>query len=342
MNKKNLIIATVFVAITATAFKVVDDIITRLGIEQKFVQGNIVSNLIGSFSSSPMETYEDAGGFAGDQPTSFRLPYVPKLKLSTIIAGDKAAAAKELCEYVKKYINSEEFVIEYNKQRESAMPLTDNGTSISTLKGNVIVHQKNINNYKTDTKYVAEQQKQLDEAQKTIDALMEAAKKPFPGKANWEKRYPADPSALVKKRLQEYLQLAGTVDFNAALTAPDKYKVVKFTNPVFEKKSYKWKAIFRAGKEVNDVVTSFVKEWLKGEIISPNKIKMTATTNTNAANAPITNTKPAETAKTTNSESKVEKTKETNAVSNTSKTDSVTAKPKGKGLLNKVKGKIGM
>ena len=57
-----------------------------------------------------METYEDAGGFAGDQPSSFKLPYVPKLKLSTILSGDKSAAATELCEYVKKYINSEESV----------------------------------------------------------------------------------------------------------------------------------------------------------------------------------------------------------------------------------------
>jgi len=342
MKKKSIVIIFLLGTFIASAIKVVDDIIERLGMEQKFVQGNIVSNLVGSFSSSPMETYEDAGGFAGDQPSSFRLPYVPKIKLSTIISGDKAAAAKELCEYVKKYINSEEFVAEYNAQKESAMPLTDNGTTIRTLKGNIIVHQKNINNYKTDTKYVAEQQKQLDEAQKKLDALLEAAKKPFPGKDRWEKRYPADPSILVKKRLQEYLQLAATVDFNAALTAPDKYKVVKFVNPVFEKKSYKWKAIYRAGKDVNDVVTSFVKEWLKGEIISANKIKMTAGTVSSPANTTSSNTKPAESVKPVSTNSKIEVAEESNAVNNKPKTDSVTTKPKGKGLLNKVKGKIGM
>src|SRR5690349_10161597 len=109
MKKKSIVIIFLLGTFVASAIKVVDDIIERLGMEQKFVQGNIVSNLVGSFSSSPMETYEDAGGFAGDQPSSFRLPYVPKIKLSTIISGDKAAAAKELCEYVKKYINSEEF-----------------------------------------------------------------------------------------------------------------------------------------------------------------------------------------------------------------------------------------
>ena len=57
---------------------------------------------------------------------------------------------------------------QYYAQRENAMPLTANGTSLSTLKGNKIVHQKNINNYKTDTKYVAEQQKELDETKKLM------------------------------------------------------------------------------------------------------------------------------------------------------------------------------
>ena len=306
MKKRNYFIALALLTVTVSAWKIADDIITRLGMEQKFVQGNIVSNLVGRFSSSQMEDYDNAD----DQEVSFRLPYIPAPKLSTVISGDKAGAAKELCEYVKKYINSEEFMTEYAAQRESAMPLRDNGTSLSTLKGNKIVNQKNINNYKTDTKYVAEQQKELDETQKRIDALLEAAKKPFPGKANWEKKYPADPTALIKKRLQEYLQLAATVDFNAALTIPDKYKIKKFTNPVYEKKSNKWKAIFRAGKEVNDVLTAFVKEWLKGEIISKEKIKMAdsnteqaqnqppQTTNTNDNNSTVTTT-PAATPTTT-------------------------------------------
>ena len=47
-----------------------------------------------------------------------------------------------------------------------------------------------------------------------------------------------------------------------------------FVNPDYEKKSKKWKAIYRAGKEVNDAVTAFVKDWLKGEIIADVKTKM--------------------------------------------------------------------
>ena len=94
-----------------------------------------------------------------------------------------------------------------------------------------------------------------------MDALTEASKKPFPNKEIWEKTYPADPALLIKKRLQEYLTLAATVDFKATLTGSGKKQV--FTNSAYEKKSLKWKAIYRVGKEVNDVVTAFVKEWMK-------------------------------------------------------------------------------
>ena len=71
--------------------------------------------------------------------------------------------------------------------------------------------------------------------------------------------------------MEAYLALVEKVDFNATLTEPDNYKIRKFTNPAYEKKSPEWKAVYRAGKDVNQVVTEFVKEWLKGEIISSTK-----------------------------------------------------------------------
>jgi hypothetical protein len=272
MKKKKILIAFLLIFITATAWKIADDIITRLGMQEQNAKWYIIRNFIGRFDTGPMDQGIEDGpaNSVYKQLQSFQVP-TAKL-LPAIIAGDKAAAAQELCEYVKKYTNSEEFIIEYKRLREEAMPLVDRGASLATLKKNIEVYQKNINNYKTDIKYVAEQQKQLDETQKRVDALMEAAKKPFPGKDVWEKTYPADPAVAIKKRLQEYVQLATTVDFNAKLIGSGKKQT--FANPVFEKKSLKWKAIFRAGKEVNDVVTTFVKDWLKGEIISANKLKM--------------------------------------------------------------------
>lgn len=293
MKNKNLSISIVAICLLLISFKLADDIITRLGMQHQNAQWHIIRNLIGSFDTGPMELGVEGGdpNSIYRQTQSFRIPTARLLP--NIIAGDKAAAAKELCEYVKKYVNSVEFAAEYTKLRESAIPLTDRGMSLADLKRNSEVFRLNIKNYPNDIKYVAEQQKQLDENEKRVTALQEAAKKPFQGKDAWEKMYPADPAVMVKKRLQEYLQLAATVDFTAKLTDPDKYKVKKFANPAYEKKSLKWKAIYRAGKEVNDAVTAFVKEWLKGEIIAKEKTTMAVTTPAANTPPPTAATKPA-------------------------------------------------
>ncbi len=328
MKKGKLLIAVVVIAITATAWKMVDDIITRLGMQQQTAQAYIMNNLVGRFSSGPMEGGLE-GGSSNDvysQLQSFQIPTARLL--ASIITGDKAGAAKDLCDYVKKYVNSEEFITEYNKKREDAMPLTDKGMSLSSLKRNNEVFKLNIKNYPNDTKYVAEQQKQLDENQKRIDALLAAAKKPFPGKDLWEKAFPLDPAIIIKKRLQEYLQLVATVDFTAKLTGSGKRQT--FVNPAYEKKSLKWKAAYRAGKEVNDVVTAFVKEWLKGEIISATKVKMGVPGNEPApaakATTPVSPAIASSPAATEPAPAPVEKSPE--------------SKPK-KSLLNKIKEKAG-
>jgi hypothetical protein len=267
--KKKLSISILALAVVFSAFKLVDDIITRLGMQQQNAQWHIIRNFVGRFDTGPIELGVEDGpaNSVYKQLQSFRIP-TAKL-LPSIISGDKAGAAKDLCEYVKKYINSPEFTVEYAKLREDAMPLTERGMSLATLRRNSEVHRLNIKNYPNDTKYVAEQQKKLDENEKSLNTLLEAAKKPFPGKEAWTKLYPQDPAVMIKARLQEYLQIAATVDFNAKLTGTGKKQT--FINAAYEKKSLKWKAIYRAGKEVNDVVIAFVKEWLKGEIIS--KIK---------------------------------------------------------------------
>ncbi len=269
MKKKKILIAALLVAFTATAWKIADDILTRLGMHEQAAKSAIIANIIGRYDSGPLDAAVEDGptNSVYSQLKSFRLPYA-KL-LPSIITGDKAAAAKELCDYVKSYVGSEAFMVEYKKLKESSVPLTDGGMSLGTMKRNSEVLRKNIKNYPNDTKYVAEQQKQLDENEKKIAAILETMKKSFPGKDAWEKTYPADPAVIIKKRLQEYIQLAATVDFNAKLAGSGKKQT--FVNPVYEKKSLKWKAIYRAGKEVNDVVTAFVKEWLKGEIIPKEK-----------------------------------------------------------------------
>src|SRR4029079_10611126 len=84
---------------------------------------------------------------------------------------------------------------------------------------------------------------------------------PTPNKTKWEKKYPAVADTIIKRQLKEYLSLVASVDFNAELIPKGGKKI--FANPEYERKSERWKACFRAGKEVNDAIKSFVQQWLK-------------------------------------------------------------------------------
>lgn len=324
MKNKKLSVSIFAIAIAFSAFKIADDIITRLGMQQQNAQWYIIRNLVGRFDSGPMEQGMEDGpaNSVYKQLQSFRIP-TAKL-LPSIINGDKAGAAKELCEYVKKYVNSIEFATEYAKLREAAMPLTDRGMSLGDLKRNSEVFRLNIKNYPNDTKYVAEQQKQLEENEKKIAAMMEMANKPFPGKDAWLKLYPADPAVIIKARLQEYLQIAATVDFTAKLTGTGKRQT--FVNPAYEKKTLKWKAIYRAGKEVNDILIAFAKHWLKGEIIAKEKTSMSSIT-------PIINTPGSATANIPTTSNETAANNEPVAVAS----KPAPAEKKGSGLKNKLK-----
>ena len=77
---------------------------------------------------------------------------------------------------------------------------------------------------------------------------------------HWENEYPEDYKEKIKMRLQKFLDLAETVDFNAELKQVGDKK--KFVNPQYEAKSYDWKQIFRAGKEVIDPAKKLAREWM--------------------------------------------------------------------------------
>ncbi|MEB8344513.1 hypothetical protein OO010_00510 [Flavobacteriaceae bacterium KMM 6898] len=275
--KIKLPLLIVLMLLSISAYKIGDTIIARLNMQAEYAQDMIALNFIGRTDTKPM--FDGVG-------KTFILPHVNRGVLQTIITGDKLAAAKDLCDYTKKYINSEEFITKYVKLKEGAMPLKDEhedgGRSLSNLKEENAVFDLNIKNYPNDASYVAEQKKMKAANLKRIDNLLIASKNSFPDKELWEKTYPENPEVFVKKRLEEYLALVATVDFDAKLTEADKYNIQKFVNPVYEKKNEKWKACYRAGKEVNGVFSAFAKEWLKGELITTNKTTMGVATEKNS------------------------------------------------------------
>lgn len=278
MKKNQLIVSLISLLILLTGFRLADDIIQKLGLEQKTAHHFILSNIAGSFEQSPIDGSVEDGSSDDSyaQMKSFRIPYMRLLP--SIIQGDKAGAARELCAYVKMYLNSTDFMEDYQKRREAARPTSEpwrpDEEMIKSQRQSVKELEKQIADLKKQKSISPDLIKTYEKGLADQKKMLADWEDPHPNLTRWQKQYPEDPAILVKAKLQEYLALVATVDFTAPLTAPDKYKKVKFVNPAYEKQSLRWKACFRAGKEVNEVVTAFVKEWLKGEIISKDKIRM--------------------------------------------------------------------
>ncbi len=75
-----------------------------------------------------------------------------------------------------------------------------------------------------------------------------------------EKRFPADPRALIARRLQEFLDLSKDVDFGAKLvTAGSKQR---FADARYEAQPYQWKLCYRAGREAVAAAREAAQAWL--------------------------------------------------------------------------------
>jgi hypothetical protein len=81
--------------------------------------------------------------------------------------------------------------------------------------------------------------------------------------AAWEKKYPADPKAIVVMRLREFLAESATVDFTAKTALSKEKKKQTFVNPDYELKPMQWKMMYRAGKPAVDAARAAAQDWLK-------------------------------------------------------------------------------
>ena len=78
--------------------------------------------------------------------------------------------------------------------------------------------------------------------------------------AEWERNWPADHRALVKRRLNEFLSATADVDYGAQLV--NKGGKMRFANAAYEGKPNNWKLAYRAGKEPTEKARAFAKAWL--------------------------------------------------------------------------------
>jgi len=68
-------------------------------------------------------------------------------------------------------------------------------------------------------------------------------------------------NTVLKQRLNEFIALTGSIDFDAQLTRNGSR--MEFVNPEYRNKSENWKLLFRMGKEPVLAARSFAQNWVK-------------------------------------------------------------------------------
>jgi predicted phage tail protein len=213
--------------------------------------------------------------------------YYGAAKVKSLAAADRAAVAKDLMEYAKQYFSSAAFEQEYQKIRSAAKPQASSrkmkskeeirAERIAETEKGIRETEENLKKMSADLaksirpvldmlkanlKEYKDPNSQMIEMMHQGEVMnFEAEEKNHQRRlTEWEQEYPADSKAIIRKRLQHFIDVASTVDFSAELkTVGDKKKFVK---AAYEGKSTEWKQIFRAGKEVIHPAVAFARQWL--------------------------------------------------------------------------------
>lgn len=132
--------------------------------------------------------------------------------------------ARQLVRYAKEYTQGEGFKKEYSTWRDQQLGYKQKKKGLGSLNPMKLID-------------------------KAIDKQL--------NKGDDDKKMPADPNELIKKRLEKFMEISATVDFQATLNGR------QFANPEYEKKSNQWKMCYRAGKAVITAAREEVALWLK-------------------------------------------------------------------------------
>jgi hypothetical protein len=214
------------------------------------------------------------------------LQYYGARNIKRIATGDRAAVAKDLLAYTKQYVQGEAFKKEYASNRLASKPIPPapakteeqvRKEKVDGMKADIAKTEKSIKEVQPNLKKIFEdalkqQQKMLKEFEdpnsKMMKIMVQGEKSNHEYNVNrynkqvqeWEESMPENPLTLVKKRLEQMLEITKDVDFDAELT--EKYGKKVFVNPAYERKHDNWKFAFRAGKEVTETVRAFAEKWV--------------------------------------------------------------------------------
>lgn len=222
--------------------------------------------------------------------TNGRLQYFGAKNAKNIVTGDRPAVVKQLVDYAKKYVASQEFKTAYTNYRNKMKPREPQAMPAVTvedikaeekmrLENQLKTAEQNLNSPNPKIKNGAPTaienikkqmaalddpnnaviKRRLDQANQMANAV---TKQHQDALQKFEQKYPEDPKLLLKKRLQEMIDITGDVDYAAELKEGYKGKKV-FVNPVYEKKPAEWKLAYRAGKPATDAMRAAAAQWLK-------------------------------------------------------------------------------
>lgn len=199
-------------------------------------------------------------------------------------AAARAEVVRAGLAWIKAYVASAEFQETYRRLREAERPAAPGpGASAdeqtrkmrADMEKGIAEMKKNMAAMDAETRKamegaIREMRAQMEkmESGPQKEMLRQAAEASAAGNkkrheeelGEWQRRLPADPRVLIKRRIQEFLALSAGVDFAARLAPRGEHKV--FVREDYEKMPPEWKLCFRAGKEATAAARAFAAAWL--------------------------------------------------------------------------------
>jgi hypothetical protein len=211
--------------------------------------------------------------------------YVPDNKtIKGLAVAKRALTVKELGGYIRQYLESQEFNKAYQEARAAARPagkgdlkalinerlsvigeeLKDAEEKVKTASSDIKkLYELSVNQLKQERDalknsthpmhkdYVANLE---EESEESITQRKMAAD-------YFNKDYPPTVRELIQLRLQKFLEVSASIDFNAKLVQQG--QVTVFADPALEAKDGNWKKLFRTGPETIGAARLFAKQWLQ-------------------------------------------------------------------------------
>ena len=253
------------VSVSLTTKRILGDVWQQLGVKQEDGNLDIYFSLTGTY-----------------------LEYKVK-NAKNISQKDRIAIINQLVAYAKKYVSSPEFKKRYNNDRKMSIPVKPalqkiNVDSIQALAKKEVEQEirgteaaanspnskvRNAVPYRLEA--LKKEMKAVEDGtspriQQKVKS-MERLNQIYLDKYNsdltkLERNFPENPQDLIKRRLQDLLNLTAEVDYKAETIVDPKTGWTVFVNPENEHKSTDWKLAFRAGKETTDIVRAAAQKWL--------------------------------------------------------------------------------